>query len=226
MAFPFSQPRISPSVLNAAYHGARITLTTTQLAYVLQIECMKKVLVACECSQVVTMAFRAAGASAWSCDLMPCYGGHPEWHFQCDVTQLLHQKWDLVIAHPPCTMLSKVSGVALSKGLHTMEMVREARNFFMLFTQLDCPTCIENPIPLRVAELPPYTQLICPSHFGHPFTKKTALWLFNLPPLLPMSGYYIKAPSWVLHCNSTMKRRSRFWEGIAEAMAAQWLPLI
>ena len=187
---------------------------------------MKKVLVACECSQVVTEAFRAAGASAWSCDLLPCYGGHPEWHFRCDVTQLLSQKWDLVIAHPPCTMLCKASAVRLHDGTHTQQMLEEARKFFMLFTQLDCPTCIENPVPLHAAGLPPYTQLICPSHFGHPFTKKTALWLFNLPPLLPMAGYYTNARSWIGHCNGTMKRRSRFWEGIAEAMAAQWLPII
>ena len=187
---------------------------------------MKKVLVACECSQVVTKAFRTAGASAWSCDILPCYGGHPEWHFQCDVTQLIGQKWDLVIAHPPCTMLCRTSAVALSKGKHTMEQVMEAREFFMQFTQLDCPTCIENPIPLRVAELPAYTQLICPSQFGHKFTKKTALWLYGLPQLLPMRGYYVGVDSWINHCSSTMKRRSMFWEGIAEAMAAQWLSVI
>lgn len=187
---------------------------------------MKKVLVACECSQVVTSAFRAAGASAWSCDIEPCYGGHPEWHFQCDVTQLIRQKWDLVIAHPPCTMLSKVSAVALSKGLHTYEDIERAREFFMLFSHLDCPTCIENPIPLKIAQLPRYSQIVCPSQFGHRFTKKTCLWLYGLPPLLPMRGYYMNAESWLLHCSSRQKRRARFWEGIAEAMAAQWLPII
>ena len=187
---------------------------------------MKKVLVACECSQVVTKAFRDAGASAWSCDLEPCYGGHPEWHFQCDVSQLLSQSWDLVIAHPPCTMLSKVSAVALRSGKHTIAQVEEGRRFFMMFTRLDCPVCIENPVPLRAAGLPPYTQLVCPSQFGHKFKKKTALWLYGLPPLLPMRGYCVNADSWVNHCSSTMKRRSKFWEGIAEAMAVQWLPII
>lgn len=187
---------------------------------------VKRVLVACECSQVVTKAFRAAGAKAWSCDLLPCYGGHPEWHIQCDVTQVIHQKWNLIIAHPPCTMLCKASAVRLADGTHTQQMLQEARKFFLMFTQLECPTCIENPVPLKVAELPPYTQLICPSNFGHPFTKKTALWLYDLPPLIPMTGYYTNAPSWIGHCNGTMKRRSRFWEGIAEAMAAQWIPLI
>lgn len=185
---------------------------------------MKKVLVACECSQVVTSAFRAAGAEAYSCDILPCKGEHPEWHFRGDVRLLLGEKWDLVIAHPPCTMLAKVSGVALSSGKHTMEDVRRGREFFMLFTRLSCPTCIENPTPLRVAELPPCNQVVCPSQFGHPFTKRTCLWLFDLPPLLPMRGSYHNAKSWVKHCSRS--RRSRFWEGIAEAMAMQWLPLI
>lgn len=187
---------------------------------------MKKVLVACECSQVVTTAFRNAGASAWSCDIAQCYGQHPEWHFRCDITQILHQKWDLVIAHPPCTYLTKVSAVALSRDAGRIEKMHAGRDFFMMFTRLDCPVCIENPIPLHAAGLPPYTQLICPSQFGHEFTKKTCLWLYDLPPLLPMTGYYTNAPSWHGHCNGTSKRRSRFWEGIAEAMAAQWLPII
>lgn len=187
---------------------------------------MKKVLVACEYSQVVTKAFRALGASAWSCDLEPCAGGHPEWHFRCDVTQLIHQKWDLVIAHPPCTYLSKVSAVALSRDPGRIEKMHSGKDFFMLFTQLDCPVCIENPIPMRKAGLPPYTQLVCPSQFGHKFTKKTCLWLYDLPPLLPMRGYCTNADQWLKHCNSTGKRRACFWEGIAEAMAAQWLPII
>lgn len=187
---------------------------------------MKKVLVACEYSQVVTKAFRDAGASAWSCDLEPCTGGHPEWHFKCDVAQVVHQKWDLVIAHPPCTYLSKVSAPILRKDPGRYEKMEEAREFFMMFTRLDCPTCIENPIPLRVAQLPRYSQIVCPSQFGHEFTKRTCLWLYGLPQLLPMRAQVINADSWVKHCASTGKRRACFWEGIAEAMAAQWLPLI
>lgn len=187
---------------------------------------MKRVLVACEYSQVVTKAFRCMGADAYSCDIEPCTGGHPEWHMQCDVRKVLYNEWNLVIAHPPCTMLCIGSAVRFADGTHTLSDVHAARSFFMMFTQLDCPVCIENPIPLKVAQLPPYTQLICPSEFGHPFKKKTALWLYDLPPLLPMSGYYVNARSWIGHCAGTMKRRSRFWEGIAEAMAAQWLPLV
>lgn len=187
---------------------------------------MKKVLVACEYSQVVTKAFRALGASAWSCDLEPCAGGHPEWHFQCDVTQLIRQKWDLVIAHPPCTYLAKVGARWNKVHPGRKELTVQAAEFFCMFTQVDCPVCIENPIPMHSAGLPPYTQLICPSQFGHQFTKKTCLWLYGLPPLLPMRGYCPDADQWVNHCNSTGKRRAHFWEGIAEAMAAQWLPII
>lgn len=189
---------------------------------------MKKVLIACECSQVVTKAFRAAGASAWSCDIEPSYGGHPEWHFQCDVTALLNQtwKWDLVIAHPPCTYLTKTSAVALSRDQSRLDKMRDAREFFLKFACLGVPTCIENPIPLKIAQLPPYSQIVCPSNFGHHYTKRTCLWLYDLPPLLPMQGYDPNAESWLLHCSGRPKRRARFWEGIAEAMAAQWLPLI
>lgn len=189
---------------------------------------MKKVLVACEYSQVVTKAFREAGASAWSCDIVPCLGGHPEWHFQTDVLRLLHQSWswDLVIAHPPCTYLTKTSAVALSRDASRYAKMGEAREFFMEFTRLGVPTCIENPIPLRCALLPPYSQIICPSDFGHEFTKRTCLWLYDLPPLLPTHYHNWKAESWLLHCSNRSRRRARFWEGIAKAMAEQWLPLV
>lgn len=189
---------------------------------------MKKVLVACEYSQVVTKAFRAAGASAWSCDIEVCTGGHPEWHFKTDVRNLLNQtwNWDLVIAHPPCTYLSRVSAPELKKNPSRAGAMEEAREFFMLFTRLKCPTCIENPYPLRAAHLPMWTQVVCPSEFGHEYTKRTCLWLYDLPELLPTHCKSIKAKSWHDHCSSTGKRRAHFWEGIARAMAAQWLPLI
>lgn len=189
---------------------------------------MKKVLVACEYSQVVTKAFRAAGASAWSCDIEDCTGGHPEWHFKTDVRNLLNQTWgwDMVIAHPPCTYLSRVGSRWMHSDPGRAALMEDARSFFMLFTQLGCPTCIENPIPMHAAGLPRWTQLICPSDFGHEYTKRTCLWLYDLPELLPTHCHNINARSWMLHCAGTGKRRAHFWEGIAEAMAAQWLPLI
>lgn len=189
---------------------------------------MKKVLVACEYSQVVTKAFRAAGASAWSCDIEQCSGGHPEWHFQTDVRKLLFQSWswDLVIAHPPCTYLARSGARWLHGNVERLKQMEEARNFFMMFFELGCPVCIENPIPLSAAQLPRPNQWICPSEFGHNFTKQTGLWLKDLPELLPTTAKDITAECWLKHCAGTSKRRAHFWSGIAEAMAAQWLPLI
>lgn len=189
----------------------------------------KRVLVACEYSQVVTSAFRAAGADAFSCDIEPCTGGHPEWHFQVDVREILWGDWDLVVAHPPCTYLSRVSAHLLAHDQSRWAKLVDAARFFYLFVDLGKQgqrVCIENPYPLRAAQLPYWSQVVCPSQFGHPYSKHTCLWLYDLPPLLPMRGYYLNPHQWVLHCRGVGKRRSRFWEGIAEAMAAQWLPLL
>lgn len=189
---------------------------------------MKKVLVACEYSQVVTKAFRSAGASAWSCDVIPCTGGHPEWHFQCDVRRLLFQtwSWDLVIAHPPCTYLTKAGAVRLAKDNSRYDKGLAAREFFMMFLRLDCPVCVENPVPMSIFQLPRPAQWVCPSEFGHSYTKKTGLWLKDLPELLPTTYKDVTAESWIKHCSGSGKRRARFWEGIAQAMAEQWLPII
>lgn len=182
----------------------------------------KKVLVACECSQVVCTAFRAAGDVAYSCDIEPCYGGHPEWHIKCDVAQVINDDWDIVIAHPPCTYLTKASAYLWHNGQHRLCQVWKARNFFMMFTQLNVPTCIENPIPLKFINLPKPTQWICPSQFGHKYTKKTGLWLYDLPPLLPMRAAPVITQQWMSHAAGNSKARSRFFEYVAEAMAIQW----
>lgn len=189
---------------------------------------MKRVLVACECSQVVTSAFRTAGADAWSCDLEPSYGMFPQYHIQGDVRLLLDGSisWDLVIAHPPCTYLSRVSAPWLKKDAGRWDKMAQAREFFYFFVSLGVPTCIENPVPLRAAGLPAPSQKVNPCDFGHPYSKKTYLWLYDLPPLLTMRGYYLKPKSWHDHCSGGSKKRSRFWEGLAEAMAAQWLSLV
>lgn len=189
---------------------------------------MKRVLVACEYSQVVTEAFRAAGALAYSCDLEPCAGNHPEWHFQQDVTPLLSPRWewDLIVAHPPCTYLARVSGQALRIDALRWRKLVSAREFFYLFWNYEGKIAIENPYPLNCAQLPPYNQVVCPSEFGHEYTKHCCLWLKDLPPLLPTTCRNIKAESWVKHCAGNGKRRARFWSGIAQAMAEQWLPLI
>lgn len=165
-----------------------------------------QILVACEESQAVTIALRKLGHEAYSCDLIPCSGGHPEWHIQQDVLPLLNGycffktcdgsahyvlgRWDMLIAFPPCTYLTNASAVRMRvKGEIVAERyakAMEAKAFFMSFLSADCAKiAVENPTPLKIVELPPYTQAIQPWQFGHPYTKRTCLWLKELPLLVP-----------------------------------------
>jgi hypothetical protein len=194
-----------------------------------------RVLVACEESQRVTKAFRKLGHEAYSCDIVECSGGHPEWHLQQDVLPLLKLKWDLIIAHPPCTYLSnagarflypkgELNEARLKKGL-------EAKEFFMQLYNADCPRiCIENPIPSKVYGLPEYSQTIQPYEYGHPFQKKTCLWLKGLPLLQPTNVLPKEqrqstkiAGNWFNKGGKDrQKNRAKTFEGIAAAMAEQW----
>ena len=136
-----------------------------------------KILIACEESQTVCKAFRAKGHEAYSCDILECSGGHPEWHIQGDVLPLLEQSWDLIIAHPPCTYLSNAGANHLYKGkvLNQDRYAKglEAKEFFMKFLNANCDKiCVENPIQSKVFEIPKYSQIIQPYEFGHPFSKK------------------------------------------------------
>ncbi len=166
-----------------------------------------KVLVACEESQAVCIAFRKLGHEAYSCDTQECSGGHPEWHIKGDVLPLINGNkpfitmdgdlhaivgtWDLLIAFPPCTYLTNAGSVRLRvKGEINKERMAkaiEAKAFFMRFLEADCQKiCVENPTPGKIHQLPQYTQAIQPWWFGHPYTKRTCLWLKNLPPPLPL----------------------------------------
>lgn len=202
---------------------------------------MKTILVACEQSQVVCMAFRQLGYAAYSCDLLPCYGGHPEWHIVFDAARVINggvfplesgslivtDHWDLLIAHPPCTMLTHSSAVALSKGLHTLKDVKEGAAFFMKMLNAPVPrVAVENPAPMAITGLPGYNQILQPYEFGHKYSKRVCLWLKNLPQLLPMRGYNNNHVQWLKHCAGNSRRRSKTFEGIAEAMAAQWGALL
>ena len=200
-----------------------------------------KVLVACEESQAVCVAFRALGHDAYSCDLKPCSGGHPEWHIQCDALKLLSYSWDLVIAHPPCTYLSNAGARHLYKD-HVLQEYRyklgvEAASFFLRFLNCSAPrVCVENPLPSKVFGLPAPSQVIQPYMFGHPFSKRTLLWLKNLPLLVPTyivepvacwcpSGSYRRTHSAAAKGQFTCNRaenRSKTFPGIASAMASQW----
>lgn len=185
-----------------------------------------KILVGCECSQRVTLAFRSAGHEAYSCDIQPAYGGAPGIHIQGDVREVLDRvKPDIFIAHPPCTYLSNAGACRLFPGgklnAERFEHTKEAAQFF--FWCLRAPAkfvCVENPVPVKAAGLPAPSQIIEPYMFGEPFTKKTCLWLRNLPPLMPT--FYVKPiRSWTAYKRNP-KQRSETFRGIAEAMAAQW----
>lgn len=200
-----------------------------------------KVLVACEESQRVCIEFRKLGHESYSCDIEPCSGGHPEWHLQQDVTQLLKMKWDMIIAFPPCTYLSNAGARNLWKN-HELNQERyekglAAKEFFMQFYNADCEKiAIENPTPSKIYELPEKSQVIQPYQFGHPYTKRTQLWLKGLPPLEPTeivepiatwcpSGSYSHNHGDKhrgMFTTDRAKNRAKTFEGVAKAMAEQW----
>lgn len=192
-----------------------------------------KVLVACEESQAVTKELRALGHEAYSCDIEPCSGGALEWHIQGDVVPLLAQKWDMIIAFPPCTYLSNAGAKHLYRGKKLNEerykKGLEAKDFFMQILNADCERiAVENPISSRIYEMPQYTQQIQPYYFGHPVQKKTRLWLKGLPKLQPTDIVEPKvncheANSWFTKGGKDrQKNRSKTFSGIAKAMAQQW----
>ena len=227
------------------------------------------VLIACEESQAVCKAFRERGHNAYSCDLQECSGGHPEWHIKGDALRLLHTqriwdqcdnitygvrfttqdglrhqidgRWDLIIAHPPCTYMSKAGARwmyprAGELSQERLELAMEAKAFFFHFINADCDKiCVENPVPLKIVGLPAPSQKIQPYQYGHPYSKCTCLWLKGLPKLTPtniLSEYKPYLPSntggfsrgqggsrGVAH---DAKTASKTFEGIAKAMAEQW----
>ena len=196
-----------------------------------------KILVACEESQAVTIELRKLGHEAYSCDIIDCSGGHPEWHLKQDVIPLLKQKWDMVIAFPPCTHL------AVSGARHFAKKIADGRqqqgiDFFMQFANCDCPkVAIENPVGIMSSKWRKPNQIINPFEFGDRFKKKTCLWLKGLTKLVPTdivnpeedfvypNGK--KYPQWMMNTLSKSpeeraKARSKTFPGIAKAMAEQW----
>ena len=194
-----------------------------------------RILVACEESQAVTIAFREKGHEAYSCDIQDCSGGFPEWHIKGDVIEQLKKEWDMIIAHPPCTHLSNAGARFLyPKGVLNHERLNkglEAKKFFMSILNSDCPRIvIENPIPSTIYGLPKYSQIIQPYYFGVPLKKKTCLWVKGVDLLQPTNMLNKE------ECESTkipgnwfnkggkerQKNRSKTFIEIAQAMADQW----
>lgn len=208
------------------------------------------VLVACEESQEVCKAFRKLGVEAFSCDIQEPSGGFPQYHIQEDVLNILEggeittlsgdkyfiDAWDLIIAHPPCTYLTVAGAALLPKHPERIEKGFQAKDFFMKFYNCSCKhVCIENPVPMRVFELPKYSQIVYPYNFGELYKKKICLWLKNLPnleptkvvdkDLVPMYERIYKGKKktcsrW--YNGSSAKKRSKTFPGIAQAMAEQW----
>ena len=189
-----------------------------------------KILIACECSGIERDAFRKLGHDAWSCDIKPdennSYGG--EYHIQDDVLNHLDEGWDMMIGHPTCTFMCRNRA-----RLNKMEKIKTVdTSLFMTLKNADIPKiCVENPLPSKMANLPKYDQIIQPWQFGHDYSKKTCLWLKNLPELKPtkiVKVTYITTKNGNRYTkgwyetprNST--DRSRAFKGIARAMANQW----
>lgn len=199
-----------------------------------------KILVACEESQAVTIELRKLGHEAYSCDIEPCSGGHPEWHIQKDVLKILNGKclfktcddeihaifteWDMVIAFPPCTKLSNATCVNLGRRSGVcatqewkqkfMKEREQAINFFLAFVNADCERiAIENPCGVMSTRYRKPDQYIEPYMFGDPWKKKTGLWLKNLPLLNPTE---IVEPTgkWVQMNKMNRPPKSEAWEVI------------
>lgn len=221
------------------------------------------VLIACEESQEVCKAFRKRGHRAFSADIQECSGGHPEWHILGDVLPIIDGscefktmdghthtqagEWDLLIAFPPCTYLTNAGAARLFRNVHdgefqmvSVERLKkgiQGRDFFMRMLNARCQRiAVENPVPSAIYCMPDYTQIIQPWMFGHPYQKKTCLWLKNLPELKPteiveaqiswVSGGSKKADGTPRENKGETFRdaytKSKTFTGIAEAMADQW----
>jgi site-specific DNA-cytosine methylase len=202
-----------------------------------------KILVACEESQAVTKHLRVLGHEAFSCDILPCSGGHPEWHYQQDVFEVIEKGWDMMIAFPPCTHL------ASSGARHFKQKIADGRqqqgiDFFMKLANADIDRiAIENPIGVMSTKYRKPDQIIQPYQFGDKAQKSTCLWLKNLPKLestdivekgeffefISKKGVKKRMPMWYYKALQDAKTpqqrstlRSKTFDGIARAMATQW----
>ena len=208
-----------------------------------------KILVACEESQAVTIELRRLGHEAYSCDIIECSGGHPEWHIMQDVLPLLNGKctfqtadahthtldgrWDMIIAFPPCTYTTNAGAKHLFRG-HQLNVERFYKGLcgkalFEAIRHAECERiAVENPTPSKIFGYDKPSQTIQPYQFGHPWSKKTHLWLKGLPCLSPTEivkpqvGCH-EAGTWFMKGgNERQKNRSKLCYGFAKAMAEQW----
>lgn len=215
-----------------------------------------KVLIACEESQAVCKAFRERGHEAYSCDIIDCSGGHPEWHIKGDVlpfvngrcifqtmdgaSHLIDGKWDIIVAHPPCTYLTGAGACNIPKHPERIQLGFEAADFFLRILNADCDRIVvENPPPMKRFNLPKYSQLVRPYMFGDINNKPICLWLKGVFELKPTNivekdkdvvtwvhkatGQRKSCSKWYnTNTSKHSKHRSKTFPGIAKAMAEQW----
>ena len=208
------------------------------------------VIVGLEESQAITIQLRKLGFQAFSCDIKPCSGGHPEWHIQGDIFNALKSRyWDAAIFHPVCTYLTVTANKWLKDqpkrksgalvGAERRKARQEAIEFFIKLAEYDIPyIALENPVGCISSVYRKPEQIIQPMDFGHPEPKKTCLWLKGFPKLKPThSGiepeYHTTAtgkrmPKWYAYADKSQGQemraeiRSKTFPGIAKAMAEQW----
>jgi len=203
-----------------------------------------KILVACEESQAVTKEFRKLGHEAYSCDILPCSGGHAEWHIQKDIKEVLQNNWDMIIAFPPCTYLTVTGNRWFNiekygeKAIKRHKDRKDAITFFMMIANANCKKIvIENPIGVMSTIWKKPEQIIQPFYFGHEARKATCLWIKGLPNLVPtnivepriitlkngktFSEDYMKGVKRSKAGEASVER-SKTYAGIAKAMAEQW----
>jgi len=207
-----------------------------------------KVLIACEESQVVCIEFRKRGHEAYSCDILPCSGGHPEWHIRGDARIIMQREpWNLMIGHPPCTYLS-YAATSVWNNPGRLRKRLEALNFFAdLWEAPIDKICLENPMGCASPTIAKYSQIIQPYYFNDTESKRTCLWLKNLPLLVHTNGdtlfdqnthtkpkiyaYYktgkkkgmpIYGNDYLPFSEDRGQIRSKTFPGIAKAMAEQW----
>lgn len=206
-----------------------------------------KILIACEESQRVTIEMRRLGHEAYSCDIQEPSGGHPEWHIHGDALNALEGrtvqtmdgeihvigKWDMLIAHPPCTHLAVSGARWFSEGKKPLSLRKEAADFFLKFAEADIPKiAVENPVSVMSTIYRKPDQIIHPWQYGHLEEKTTCLWLKGLPKLMPTNNVreemmkLTKKEREKIHYMSPgperAKERSKTFPGIARAMAEQW----
>ena len=202
-----------------------------------------RILVGCEESQAVTIALRKLGHEAFSCDLLPCSGGHPEWHYQEDIFKVIDKGWDILICFPPCTDLA-VSGARHFERKIADGSQAKSIEFFMALANCNIPKiAIENPIGIMSGKWRKPDQIIQPWQFGDKAQKSTCLWLKGLPKLkhteivdkgeffefTSKKGEKKRMPMWYYKALQDAKTpgqrrtlRSKTFQGIADAMAEQW----